>query len=286
VQKPQWITLAVAIILVAGIYKFGKLTPAKKAGMVQTTDPGEIAEGQPVTIETFLTSARKQLSPEQLIRINMLEHSISRGDVKEQQIKVYHQLSSFWADSINLFEPYAWYMGEAARLENSEKNLTFAARLFLDRLQGDSVEERKKWNALQAKDLFERSLVVNPDNDSSKVGLGACYLFGNISANPMAGILKIRQVVEKDSNNIYAQLTLAKGSIISGQYEKAVSRLLTVNRLDKGNMDAILTLADIYSNMGDAQNAISWYQKSLPYIHRQDSDTMLFVKHRIEELRK
>ena len=52
----------------------------------------------------------------------------------------------------------------------------------------------------------------------SKVGLGACYLFGNISANPMEGIGKIREVVEKDSTNIYAQMILAKGSMMSGQY--------------------------------------------------------------------
>ena len=52
----------------------------------------------------------------------------------------------------------------------------------------------------------------------AKVGLGACYLFGNISANPMEGLAKIREVVEKDSTNVYAQMTLVKGSLLSGQY--------------------------------------------------------------------
>ena len=131
--------------------------------------------------------------------------------------------------------------------------------------------ERRRWKALQAKDLFERSLKINPDNDSSKVGLGACYLFGNISANPMEGILKIREVVEKDSSNVYAQLMLAKGSLISGQYDKAISRLQTVNRLEAGNIEAILLLADIYERTADKTNAISWYQKSLPYVKRQDA---------------
>ena len=96
-----------------------------------------------------------------------------------------------------------------------------------------------KWKALQAKDLFERSLKINPDNDSAKVGLGACYLFGNISANPMEGIAKIREVVEKDSTNIYAQMMLVKGSLISGQIDKAITRLQTVNRLHPENIEAI-----------------------------------------------
>ena len=77
-------------------------------------------------------------------------------------------------------------------------------------------QQRRQWKALQAKDLFERSLKINPDNDSAKVGLGACYLFGDISATPMEGILKIREVVEKDSTNIYAQMMLVGVHLIPG----------------------------------------------------------------------
>ena len=99
---------------------------------------------------------------------------------------------------------------------------------------------------MQAKDLFERSLKINPDNDSAKVGIGACYLFGNISAAPMEGILKIREVVEKDSTNLYAQMMLVRGSLLSGQYDKAISRLETVNRIKPDDIDAILLLAEVY----------------------------------------
>jgi tetratricopeptide (TPR) repeat protein len=195
--------------------------------------------------------AKMQLSPEQVVRLNTLEHSISRGDVKDQQIHVYHQLARFWSDSAHIFEPFAWYEAEAARLENSGKSLTFAARLFLDNLQSDEVVQRRQWKALQAKDLFERSLKINPDNDSAKVGLGACFLFGNISATPMEGILKIREVVQKDSTNIYAQMMLIQGSLISGQYDKAINRLQMVNRLEPANVEAIVLLADIYDRTGD-----------------------------------
>ena len=45
---------------------------------------------------------------------------------------------------------------------------------------------------------------------------------------------------------MYAQMMLAKGSLISGQYDKAISRLQTVNRLQPDNVEAILLLADIY----------------------------------------
>jgi tetratricopeptide (TPR) repeat protein len=279
VKKPQWITLAIGICLVGILYVFGRTIPAKKKLQSAIDKQTEVSG---FTTDTILVLAKKQLTPEQVIRINILEHSISRGDVKEQELKIYHQLAHFWGDSVKIFEPYAWYSAQAARLENSEKTLTFAARLFLENLQEDEMPERKRWKALQAKDLFERSLKINPDNDSSKVGLGACYLFGNISSTPMEGILKIREVAEKDSSNAYAQLMLAKGSMISGQYDKAISRLLTVNRFEPQNIEAILMLADLYERTGKRINAINWYQKSLEFIQRQDARAE--IEKRIKEL--
>jgi tetratricopeptide (TPR) repeat protein len=287
VKKQQWITAGIGITLVALVLLFGKIVPAKNqvklSGSTQnnTTDN---TTASTVTIDTILVLAKKQLSPEQVMRINTLEHSISRGAVQDQKLHIYHQLARFWFDSARVFEPFAWYEAEAARLENSEKSLTFAAQLFLDNLQVDEVGQRRQWKALQAKDLFERSLKINPKNDSAKVGLGACYLFGGISATPMEGIMKIREVVEKDSTNIYAQLMLARGSVMSGQYDKAVARLETVVRLQPKNIDGILMLADVYERMGNKSNAIIWYNKSLSLV--QQVDLKKEIEKRIGELRK
>ena len=270
-KKPQWITIGAAALLVAIIFIFGKTVPEKKtvaSANTQQADKKPDAVG--ISTDTILNMAKTQLNPEQIVRLNTLENSISRGNVKDQQLHVYHQLARFWSDSAHIFEPFAWYEAEAARLENSEKSLTFAARLFLDNLQSDEVVQRKQWKALQAKDLFERSLKINPENDSAKVGLGACYLFGDISATPMEGILKIREVVEKDSTNIYAQMMLIRGSLISGQYDKGINRLLLVNRLEPANVDALLLLADIYERTGEKGKAVIWYRKSLLFVKKPE----------------
>jgi len=288
VKKPQWITLGIAALLTAGLFIFGRTVPAKKASAATEHSPDDGHDHGPapvaVSIDTILNMAKKELTAEQVVRINTLENSITRGAVKDQQLHVFHQLARFWADSAHIFEPYAWYSAEAARLENSEKNLTFAARLFLDNLQTDEVVQRRQWKAMQAKDLFERILKINPDNDSAKVGLGACYLFGNITAAPMEGILKIRQVVEKDSTNMYAQMMLVRGSLLSGQYDKVISRLESVNRMKPDNIEAILLLAEVYERMKENKKAISWYEQSLRYSN--DPDLKAAVEKRIEELKK
>jgi tetratricopeptide (TPR) repeat protein len=282
VKKPQLITIGTAIFLIAAIYIFGRTTPHKSTAS-STTDHTHSNEAGNLT-DTILNMAKSRISQEQVMRITTLENSISRGAVKEQQLRVYHQLAHFWGDTARLFLPYAFYEAEAARLENSEKTLTFAARLFLDNLQGEQNPGFRRWEAMQAKDLFERSLMINPDNDSAKVGLGACYLFGNISDAPMEGIGMIRQVIEKDSTNTYAQMMLVKGSMVSGQYDKAINRLQTIIRLEPGNLEAILMLADVYERTSDKASAVKWYRASLEMIKRPDARTE--IEKRIAELKK
>src|SRR4051812_47380004 len=280
-KKPQWITIGIALIVVIGLYA---------ATEKQIFGPREVKQTrvEPVatsilSIDSILYHAKEHLSAEQITRLNFLEYSISRGDVKDQRLHIYHQLSKFWADSARVFEPYAWYTAEAARLENSEKSLTFAAHLFLNNLVDEKDTEVKQWEAMQAKDLFERSLKIDPDNDSSKVGLGAVYLYGNV-ATPMQGISMIREVADKDSTNIYAQMTLGQASIVSGQFEKAIERFMRVARLQPGNLEAIIRIAETHEQMGNKPDAILWYQKSLPLINvpavRDE------VQKRINELRK
>jgi len=284
VKKPQWITIVVALILLAALFKFGRTVPTKRPANTVQTETSENA----VSTDSILAQAKRKLSPDQITRLNSLEHLVVRGDVKNQQLKIYHQLAHFWADTGRVFEPYAWYEAQSARLENSEKSLTFAAHLFLQSLRSESDRGFQTWKATQAKDLFERSLKINPNNDSSIVGLGACYIFGNLSPTPMEGILRVRSVADRDSTNIFAQEVLGHGSIISGQYDRAIARFEAVYRLSKGDVnakvEACLMLAEAFERKNEKPSAVSWYQKSLGLINNEQARQE--VKQRIDELKK
>ena len=283
-KKPQWITLAAALVLVAILYVFGRTVPEKNATTAKQPD---VADNS-ISVDSILSEAKKRLGPAQIVRLTALENSITRGSVNEQKLHRYHQLAHFWADTGQIFEPYAWYEAEAARLENSEKSLTFAAHLFLQNLRGENDQSLRAWKALEAKDLFERSLKINPQNDSSIVGLGACYIFGGISATPMEGILKVRGVADKDSSNIFAQEVLGHGSMYSGQYDKAIARFETVYRLSKEKentkLEACLMLAEAFERKADRVAAIEWYKKSLTLI--KNNEVKEEVNKRIDELSK
>ena len=128
-------------------------------------------------------------------------------------------------------------------MENIEKSLTFAAHLFLDNLRGQSDPQLKAWMANNAKELFERILKLDPGNDSAKVGLGGCYMFGNIGTNPMEGILMIREVADRNPDNMYAQMMLGLGGVMTGQFDKAIDRFKKVVDRQPSNLEAVLNLA-------------------------------------------
>jgi tetratricopeptide (TPR) repeat protein len=248
------------ILILVVFYFFGNTVPPLKKTEAAT---GSQETVKTLDIKAILEMSKSKLNASQLAYVNRLENSVVRGDVKNQQITAYKQLAGFWKDSVqNAFLPSVYYLAEAAKLENSEKSLTFAAQLFLSNLRGQDNPALKSWMANQSRDLFERAEKINPANDSTIIGLGATYIFGSTGQEPMAvmkGIQKILEVTRRDSLNMYAQLVLGLGGIESGQYDKAIPRLLKVVHHDPANLEAILSLGEAYERTGDQAAARKWY---------------------------
>ena len=263
-KKQQIILLAGGLLIFASLLYFGKTVATKEPSSM-----GEASKPSPAAgfnVDKYIQDAKSKLSVSQLNYINSLENSISRGDVAAQQIKVYNQLASFWADSIHQQEIYIFYTSRSAKLVNSEKNLTFAAQLMLADLRNESDPAKRGWKAEQAIELFEQAIQLNPNNAILQVGLGSCYVFGKgMVGNPqetMKGIQQLLQVVRKDSLNMQAQLVLGIGGVISNQFDKAIDRLNNVLKYESGNLEAISWLADAYAGKGDKPNALKWYEIS------------------------
>lgn len=285
-KKQQYVLSALALLLCFALYFGGKTVPDKSAVTHSEDDGHDHSADSPqkIDINTLLTAAKETITPSQSQRLTALENSVTRGDVKDQQIHAYHEIARFWLDSARKFDLYAYYTSEAAKLENSEKSLTFAARLFLDRLMMSGDPAMQNWLASNAKVLLENALKINPANDSSSIGLGACYLFGNISTNPMEGITLIKKVVDRNPENIYGQMMLALGGKKSGQYDKAIERFLLIVKKEPENIEAIFHIAECYDLKGDKTNAIVYYEKARELVKIPQAKEEL--SNRIMELKK
>ena len=260
-MKKQVILIGAGIILIIALF-FGGSTIAPSKPII----PLKSSAIQAFDIQQYILDSKQQLSPSQAIYLSQLENNITRGDLPKQKIEAQTAIANFWKDSVQLFEPYAFYISMAAKLDNSEKNLTFAAQLILNNLRSEHDEAKLNWQTTEAIDLFEKAIALNPDNDDARIGLGSCYIFGKgKTGDPqqtMKGILELLSVVRKDSMNMKAQMMLGVGGYVSGQYDKAIARLTKVVTQEPDNLEAMAFLADTYAASGNKIEAIKWYQIS------------------------
>ena len=279
-RKPQLILILSGLLLFSVLYFFTPRFTAKEA-----IASNQSAENQVVTTESILNTAKLALSESQKISLLSIENQLIKAKNAQDSLKSYKALTKFWADSAQKLAPYLYFSYSAALLENSEKSLTFAAQLLVDNLlTPDAPPALLPWIAGNAKVLLEKALVINPKNDSAKINLGACYLFGNLSDNPMQGITKIKALVDKDSTNAYGQFILALGGKKSGQYDKAIERFLTVINIQPNHIEAMIHLAECYELTDQKALAIEWYTKVSNSVNIPEAKEA--ISKRIKELKK
>jgi tetratricopeptide (TPR) repeat protein len=272
------------ILLLASLFFFGKTVEKKAAMPIPAMGMSAIIPA--FNVDNYILTQKKKLPVSQSNYLDKVENRVSRGDVKEQQIKVDNELAAFWKDSAQQRDLFNYYTGNAAELENSEKNLTFAAQLILLGLHDEQDDSKRGWEAEQAIGLFNQAIELDPDNEDLKVGLGSCYVFGKgMAGDPqetMKGVQQLLSVVRKDSNNMQAQMVLGIGGVISTQYDKAIERLSTVVKKQPENKEAVSWLADAYAGKGDKANAIKWYEVSKKLVNKPDYSKA--VDERIKQL--
>ena len=259
-MKFSYILLAAGVLLVSVLFLFGNTSLPKKAVANVSAPASKL-----FSVDSFVNAQKAQLTPTRNALIAKLE-----ADLKVQNDsslkKANTALATFYKDSLRIFELYAFYSGEAAKLENSEKSLTFAAQLFLAALRSEHDDAKLNWETSEAIVLFERALKLNPTSADLRIGLGSAYVFGKgKSGDPqqtMQGIQQLLSVVREDSLNMKAQLVLAIGGYASGQYDKAIERFMKVIKAQPQNLEAVAFLADTYAAKGDRLKAIDWYNNS------------------------
>ncbi len=281
-MKKQLALVSVAVLSVSLLFIFGstkKIHPKSS----DSNPPTQIS----YNIDSILLAEQKNLSDSQQRYVNAQLESVKRGDVVADQIKNYYALAVYYKDELKQQEGYLFYLRKASKLENSEKNLTFAAQLFLGALKVEHEPAKLAWLTNSAIDLFESALLLNTSSADLKIGLGSSYVYGKGQSGDaqqlMKGVSKLLEVAKEDSTNMKAQLVLGVGGFVSGQYDKAVARLLKVAAAEPTNVEAVAFLADSYAAMGKKTEAIKWYGESKKLINNPAYDKE--VDDRIKQLK-
>jgi len=272
-RPAHYITLAVAIALTGLLYWGGNTIPPAKPKGDANTPPmaGGMPSGsntvKPASFDSILAASRKQLSKTAADSVKTVENELAAISDSSQMAAVFLRLAHTW--EINKQLPVAAYYGaKAAKLENSEKKLNFAGQFFLELMHDAGSPGIQMWAAQEAIDCFNRSMAINPNNDTTKMALASAYIEGG--GQPMQGVQLLLGIVREKPGNVPAGMMLGKLAIQSGQYDKAITRFEGLLQADPKNTEAMYFLAEAYKGKGDKRKAIELFEQCKKLVNKPE----------------
>ena len=264
----HYLAIIIAIGLIALLYWGGNtVPPAKKpvAEMQRPNSGGAVAQGhdahditQPASFDSILAAAKAQLPKPAADTAKMIENELAAIRDSSRMAVVFERLAKVFGRN---HEPHVatYYMAKGAKLENSEKKLTFAAQNYLQLMEREQSPSVQMWDAGEAIGCLEQSLKINPDNEEAKIALATAYVEG--TGEPMKGVQMLLAITREKPDHIPANLVLGRMAIQSGQFDKAVGRFETVLKQEPENKEALYFLAQAYEGKGDKKKAIELLEK-------------------------
>jgi tetratricopeptide (TPR) repeat protein len=270
VRTTQIITISIALLLLIGIYFFADFKGSKKSKPAAKDAQGEqanqmnpSADIEALDIQKYLQDEENKLASTKSDKIKQLKKIAEEANTAV----AFKDVAEFWEKENSLISA-AYYYKKAAFLENTEKSVTFAGNLYLALLQKAEEPGTRKWLALEAIECFSKAQQINPNNTDTKIALATCYTEG--TGETMKGVTLLREVTQKDSNNISANIILGKLAIQSGQFDKAKRRLELVLSLKPDNTEAMYFLAEAYKGSGNKEKAIALFEQCKALVNNPD----------------
>ena len=267
-NKFQVIAVVSAVAITALLFFAGNtVDPGKKNKQPQA----DSSDHNHFDIQSLEKQVVSTLSPGRQQFLEGLDADVKRGDVQAQKLASLKGKAHFYHDSVAVPALHYHYLSEASLLENTEKSLTFAGHSILEYLPYAENGDQQHWLADAGKQLFDKALAINPNNDSSIVAQSAFVMYGAHSdEGPMAAIMKMREVAQRDSTNMFAQYMLGMGGVISGQTDKAIGHFEKVAAAQPDNLEVMFRIAELYERQKQKNEAIAWYRKILDKVDRAE----------------
>lgn len=188
-------------------------------------------------------------------------------------------LAAFY-DSLKIPAMAAMYYEKIASKNPSEKNYLNAAYRYFDGFHESSDAASKELLIGKAKAMYEQVLKINPKNLDAKTDLGVCY--AEAGAEPMKGIMMLREVVTENPAHENAHFNLGVLSVRSNQTEKAIERFKKVIELNPKRSDAYIYLAETLVQKGEKEKAKNVFQKLIE--NSNDTSLIRLVQEQIKKI--
>ena len=175
------------------------------------------------------------------------------------------QKSSIFADSLRIlyfqagkFDSAAWFAESAATFLKSSDSYLKAGNAYYEAYSYAVQSEKQKQLAEKTREYLGKVVEEDPSNLEAKTRIAMTYVGGD---SPMQGIRMLREVLEADPRNEFALFNMGMLSIQSGQYDRAIERLIELVAINPGHIQGQLLLGVAYMNKGMKKEAREQFER-------------------------
>lgn len=254
--KSQIIVISSSILLFCTLYLGFDTKPKNHAAIEQK----RAQNTESTSINSLLLDARKDLTPETSATLLSLEQQIGEDTNDSTKADIYKQISSTWF-SIGRADLAGFYAQQVAEIVDTEEAWSIAGTSYTIGIKNAKEQKIKDYCFGRAVKAFENAISFNPLNVNHKINLALCYIENPLASNPMQGILMLRDLNEKNPENVGVLNNLGRLGIQTGQFERAITRLEKAVELEKNNALANCLLAQAYEGIGDTAKAKTFKEK-------------------------
>lgn len=205
-------------------------------------------------INTLLQEAKSSLDGMSSNSVLALETELDAALADSARVEVFKRLASNWY-SLGYPSISGYYAQQIAELQGTEESWSIAGTTYTICIQQSQEQKVRDFCTGRAIQAFESAISLNPDETAHQVNLALAYAANPPQDNPMKGILLLRDLNQKDPDNVLVLNTLARLALQTGQYPRAVERLERALQLEPGNLNTICLLAEAYQGSGDVKKA-------------------------------
>lgn len=271
------------IVIILVLVLMGALLAQPIKGLVDKNKDASTAQAtdntQMYNLQSVSELSKQGVNASLLQDISALETKIESAK-GEEKLALYGELVQKWDDVAKPI-PQGFIFKEMAQISPKFEYWLKAGNAFREGYTNQQDTALAAELTRLAISSYEQALAIDGNSLAAKTGLGAGLVTG--SANPMAGIALLREVVAVEPKNVEANKTLGTFSMQSQQYDKAIERFKTVIEI-KPDAESYFYLAAAYEKIGLKSDAISAYQKSKELA--ADPSLSQYIDRQIEELSK
>ena len=239
-RRQQLIVTLIAVIAVIGLYQLPKVV----------VDNDETDSFTTVETEQDISVHKIEIPDSVYAQIDLLRDQFLSSDSKEKSLIFADSLARAFLVYSEL-DSVSRYANQMAQLASSNDEIELTGDFYFTAFNMSLEEVSRKSFAERARELYGQIISAN-DRPDLEMRIAMTLV---ASDNPMEGILKLRELVEKYPESVEGQYNLGLLSIRSAQYDRAIDRFKKVIELDPQNIEGYFYLGVSYMEQGETEKA-------------------------------